>query len=50
MVTEPVMYGNFKKALAKCRYLDEPDAIFVAKQILNGHVDLLRADTNWFGT
>jgi serine/threonine protein kinase len=50
IVTEPVLFGNFKKALEKCKYLDEPDAIFVAKQILNGHIDLMRADSNWFGT
>lgn len=50
MITEPVFYGNFKKALEKSKYLDEPDAIFIAKQMLSGHVDTLRSDLNWFGT
>ncbi len=50
IVTEQVTYGNLKKAIAKCKYLDEPDAIFIAKQLLFAHVDLLRSDINWFGT
>jgi hypothetical protein len=50
VVTEPILYSNLKSALKNCNYLDEPDAIFLTKQILSGYVDLLRADTNWFGT
>jgi hypothetical protein len=35
--------------MEKCKYIDETDAIFLSKQMLNGHVDLLRFDLNWFG-
>ena len=50
IVTEQVTYNTLKKALATCEHLDENDSIFVARTLLNGHVDLLRADVNWFGT
>jgi len=39
-----------KKALSSCEHLDENDSVFVGRSLLNGHVDLLRADCNWFGT
>ncbi len=42
MVTEEVVYGNFKEALEKCKYLEENDAIFMSKMLLTGHMDLLR--------
>jgi hypothetical protein len=37
-------------ALAKCRRLEDSDAIFVAKSILYGYIDLLRNGGNWSGT
>lgn len=43
-------YGTLKKALSGCEHLDENDSAFVARAMLNGHVDMLRADCNWFGT
>lgn len=49
-VTERVSYGNLNKALQKCERIDDADSIFLAKMILNGHIDLLRSDCNWFGT
>lgn len=49
-ITEQVTYGTLKKALSACEHLDENDSIFVGRSLLNGHVDLLRADCNWFGT
>ena len=49
-VTERVAYGNLGKALQKCQRLDDNDSLFMAKMILNGHIDLLRGDCNWFGT
>ena len=33
-----------------CEHLDENDSSFVARALLNGHVDCLRDDFNWFGT
>jgi hypothetical protein len=36
--------------LTVCEHLDENDSIFVARALLNGHVDMLRTDCNWFGT
>lgn len=41
---------NLGQALAKCRKLDDNDSIFIAKLLLNAHVDLLRSDFHWFGT
>ena len=50
MVSEQVTYGTLKKALAVCEHLDENDSIFIARALLNGHVEMLRDDNNWFGT
>lgn len=50
VITEQVTFGTLKKALASCERLDENDSIFVARALLNGHVDMLRSDSNWFGT
>lgn len=36
--------------MGKCRKLDDFDAVFLSKILLNIHVDLLRAGFNWFGT
>lgn len=36
--------------MSKCRKLDDFDAVFLSKILLNIHVDLLRAGFNWFGT
>lgn len=50
MISEYVSHGNLSNALAKCKRLDEPDAIFVSKMLLNGYVDLLRLDCTWVGS
>ena len=39
-----------KKALSVCEHLDENDSTFVARALLNGHVETLREDCNLFGT
>ena len=49
IVQENCEYGALKKALAKCKRLDDDDSIFVGKILLNGHIDLLRQGINWFG-
>lgn len=49
-ITERVSFGNLGKALVKCERLDDGDSLFMAKMILNGHIDLLRSDCNWFGS
>ena len=49
-ITERVTYGNLRDALQRCDRLDDADSIFISKLILNGHIDLLRSDCNWFGT
>ena len=49
-ITERVGYGNLGRGLQKCERLDDADSIFMSKMILNGHIDLLRSDCNWFGT
>ena len=36
--------------MAKCKKLDDFDAVFLAKVLLGIHVDLLRAGFSWFGT
>lgn len=33
----------------RCERLDETDSIYFTKILLNGHIDLLRSDINWFG-
>ena len=49
IIQEFVGYGTLKNALAKCKRFDDDDSVFVAKMILNGHIDLLRAGITWFG-
>ena len=49
IVQENCEYGTLKKALARCKRLDDDDSIFVGKILLNGHIDLLRQGINWFG-
>ncbi len=50
VTTEQVTYSNMKNALAKCKKLDDFDAVFLSKIILSTHADLLRAGLEWFGT
>lgn len=50
MVSEYASHGNLSNALSRCQRLDEPDAISIAKMLLNGYVDLLRLDCTWVGT
>jgi len=50
LITEPVPYPTLKKAISKYKKLDDLEAIFMSKIILNIHVDMLRANLNWFGT
>ncbi len=49
-ITERVSFGNLGQALIKCERLDDADSLFMSKMILNGHIDLLRSDCNWFGS
>ena len=49
IIQEKCQYGTLKKALAKCKRLDDDDSIFISKMLLNGHIDLLRQGVNWFG-
>lgn len=49
IVQEKCEYGTLKKALTKCKRLDDDDSIFMSKLILNGHIDCLRQGLNWFG-
>jgi hypothetical protein len=50
LATEPVTYSTLKKAMSKYKKLDDLEAIFISKVILNIHVDMLRAGLSWFGT
>ena len=50
LITEQVTYGTLKKAMAVCEHLDENDSSFIGRALLNGHVEMLREDCNWFGT
>ena len=50
LITEAVDYCTLKQGLATCHHLDEQDALFVARNLLNGHVECLRMDLHWFGT
>ena len=50
ITTEQVTFSNLRFALEKCKKLDDFDAIFLSKVILNAHVDLMRAGLDWFGT
>ena len=36
--------------MAVCEHLDENDSSFIGRALLNGHVEMLREDCNWFGT
>lgn len=49
LITEQITFGSLKKALSVCQRLDENDSIFLARAMLNGHVEILRADSTWFG-
>ena len=49
IIQEKCQYGTLKKALGKCKRLDDDDSIFISKMLLNGHIDLLRQGVNWFG-
>ena len=49
IVQEFVDYGTLKRALAKCKRLNDDDSVFLTKMILNGHIDMLRAGVTWFG-
>jgi hypothetical protein len=50
VVQEAVPYGTLAAALAKPKRLEDEDALLVAKQMLNGHIDLLRNGLYWSGT
>lgn len=49
LVQEFTPYGTLRKALSKCKRLDDDDSVYLSKMILNGHIDLLRSGVNWFG-
>ena len=48
-ITERVTFGNLANGLLKCDRVDDSDSVYLTKNILNGHIDLLRSDCNWFG-
>ena len=50
IATEQVTFGSLRTAMAKCRKLDDFDAVFLSKVILSVHVELLRAGFSWFGS
>lgn len=49
-VFEDAPYGTLANALIKCRRLEDSDALFVAKSIINGHIDVLRSGGKWSGS
>lgn len=49
VICEDSPYGNLATALAKCRRLEDSDAVFMAKSIIDGHIDLMRDGVRWFG-
>lgn len=49
IVQENCQYGTLKKALTKCKRLEDEDSVAISKMLLNGHIDLLRMGINWFG-
>lgn len=36
--------------MEKCKKLDDFETVFMAKVLLNTHVDLMRTGVNWFGS
>jgi hypothetical protein len=50
IVQEAVPYGTLAAALSKSKRLEDEDALVVTKQLLNGHIDLLRSGVFWSGT
>ena len=50
VVQEPVPYGTLAAAISKPRRLEDEDALTVTKQLLNGHIDLIRSGVYWSGT
>jgi hypothetical protein len=49
-VFEDAPYGTLANAMTKCRRLEDSDAVFVAKSIINGHIDILRSGGKWAGS
>ena len=50
MIQEAAPYGTLANALSKAKRLEDDDALTIAKQILNGHIDMLRTGHCWTGT
>lgn len=48
-ITEDAPYGTLGNAMSRCRRLEDNDALFVAKSMLNGHIDMLRNGGQWSG-
>lgn len=49
IVQENCPYGTLDRILAKCKRFDNDDSVFIAKLLLNGHIDLLRNGVVWYG-
>lgn len=49
-MSERPAYGTLANALKNCNRLDDSDATFVSKMIMNGHAELLKNYCLWVGT
>lgn len=50
VIQEPAPYGTLASALTKSKRLEDEDALSISKQLLNGHIDMLRTGQCWTGT
>lgn len=50
VIQEHVPYGTLANALSKTKRLEDDDALNITKQLLNGHIDMLRTGMCWTGT
>lgn len=50
VIQEAAPYGTLANAISKTKRLEDDDALTIAKQILNGHIDMLRTGQCWTGT
>ncbi len=39
-----------KDGIKKCKHLDDNDVVYITKHLLNGYIDVLRANIDWYGT
>ena len=50
VIQEPAPYGTLANALSRTKRLEDEDALNISKQLLNGHIDMLRTGLCWTGT